>query len=68
MNDHNEILAKRGERVLAFAHLTLDKKYSPKFPFDPESTPSNFPLDGLTFIGFISLIDPPRMTVKPAIA
>eukprot|EP00599_Poterioochromonas_sp_BG-1_P001869 CAMPEP_0173134210 /NCGR_PEP_ID=MMETSP1105-20130129/1161_1 /TAXON_ID=2985 /ORGANISM="Ochromonas sp., Strain BG-1" /LENGTH=1071 /DNA_ID=CAMNT_0014045975 /DNA_START=23 /DNA_END=3235 /DNA_ORIENTATION=+ len=68
MEGINETLAKRGERVLAFAHLELDRQtYPPGFVFDADSTPPNFPLSGLTLVGFVSLIDPPRMSVKPAI-
>ena len=64
----NENLARRGERVLAFAHLELDRTaFPPNYVFDGEASPPNFPITGLTLIGFISLIDPPRMTVKPAI-
>ncbi len=59
---------KRGERVLAFAHLELPKSQFPVgYEFDAESEQMNFPTTGLTLIGFMSLIDPPRMTVKPAI-
>ena len=69
MEGVNETLARRGERVLAFAHLELDRKsFPPGFVFDAESEVPNFPISGLTLVGFFSLIDPPRMTVKPAIA
>lgn len=65
----NETLARRGERVLAFAHSELPRDKSPPgFVFDAESEVPNFPTKGLTLVGFMSLIDPPRMTVKPAIA
>lgn len=64
----NENLARRGERVLAFAQLELSRAdYPVDFVFDAEASPPNFPITGLTLIGFVSLIDPPRMTVKPAI-
>lgn len=66
MEKINETLAKRGERVLGFAHLELGAEYNENYQFQAE--PPNFPLTGLTFVGFISLIDPPRMSVKPAIA
>ncbi|RYG63768.1 HAD family hydrolase, partial [archaeon] len=36
--------------------------------FDADAEVPNFPVTGLTLVGFMSLIDPPRMTVKPAIA
>ena len=65
----NEKLARRGERVLAFAHAELPRdKFPPGFVFDAESEVPNFPTKDLTLVGFTSLIDPPRMTVKPAIA
>jgi len=64
----NETLARRGERVLAFAHKILPKEQYPvDFPFDVDSNPPNYPTGGLTLIGLLSLIDPPRMSVKPAI-
>lgn len=61
----NATLAKRGERVLAFAHYELEEKYNKDFPF--ESDPINFPMNNLVLVGYMSLIDPPRMSVKPAI-
>jgi sodium/potassium-transporting ATPase subunit alpha len=65
----NETLARRGERVLAFAHTVLPKStYPVDYPFDVDSSPPNYPTSGLTLVGLLSLIDPPRMSVKPAIA
>jgi sodium/potassium-transporting ATPase subunit alpha len=65
----NETLARRGERVLAFAQLELNRTDFPKgYVFDAEAETPNFPTKGLTLLGLVSLIDPPRMTVKPAIA
>lgn len=61
----NDNLAKRGERVLAFAERILDENYSKDFAFEQE--PLNFPMNNFVFVGFFSLIDPPRMTVKTAI-
>jgi sodium/potassium-transporting ATPase subunit alpha len=59
-------LAKRGERVLGFAHLWLDAaQYDRDFAF--ETDPPNFPVDGLCFVGLISLIDPPRDSVPEAV-
>jgi sodium/potassium-transporting ATPase subunit alpha len=47
----------------------LDRKdFPPGYVFDADITPPNFPLTGLTLVGMMSLIDPPRMSVKPAIA
>jgi sodium/potassium-transporting ATPase subunit alpha len=69
MEGINEVLARRGERVLAFAMLELPRdQYPADYVFDQDASPPNFPLSGLTLVGFFSLIDPPRMTVKPAIA
>ncbi len=69
METINETLARRGERVLAFAQMELPRdKFPPGFEFDADSNPPNFPTTGLTLVGFLSLIDPPRMSVKPAIA
>lgn len=69
METINETLARRGERVLAFAQLELPASEFPLgYPFDAELEVPNFPRDKLTMIGFMALIDPPRMTVKPAIA
>ena len=77
----NTLLAKRGERVLAFAHMELPvRKYPPSFEFDPEGDDGpNFPcpasgtdkippVEGMTYVGLIALMDPPRMSVKEAIA
>jgi sodium/potassium-transporting ATPase subunit alpha len=59
-------LAKRGERVLGFAQLWLDAaQYDRDFAF--ELDPPNFPVDGLCFVGLISLIDPPRDSVPEAV-
>lgn len=68
MEKINETLARRGERVLAFAQLELARdQFPPGYVFDADSNPPNFPTKGLTLVGFLSLIDPPRMSVKPAI-
>jgi sodium/potassium-transporting ATPase subunit alpha len=64
----NETLAKRGERVLAFAEILLPRAQYPKgYAFDMDSNPPNYPTSNLVFVGMISLIDPPRMSVRPAI-
>ncbi len=62
----NKVLAKRGERVLAFAFSELDRDICPP-GFEFEIDPPNFPLAGMTFAGFISMIDPPRPSVKGAV-
>jgi sodium/potassium-transporting ATPase subunit alpha len=55
-----------GERVLGFCDLNLDvDKYPEGYPFDPEE--ANFPLDGLRFVGLMSMIDPPRAAVPDAV-
>lgn len=69
--DLGELLGKRGERVLAFAMRDLDpQEFPPGFKYDLDGTTEgkpNFPTDGLTLIGLLSLIDPPRDTVRSAI-
>ena len=62
----NKILAKRGERVLAFAYAELDRGLCPP-GFEFETDPPNFPTGNLTWAGFVSLIDPPRQSVLPAV-
>jgi sodium/potassium uptake antiporter P-type ATPase alpha subunit len=59
-------LARRGERVLAFAQLEVD--FPEGYKFEAEGDDANFPLNKLVFIGMTSLVDPPRPTVPQAIA
>ncbi len=55
-----------GERVLGFCDKVLPKEDFPEgFAFDPEGP--NFPLEGLRFVGLMSLIDPPRAAVPDAV-
>ena len=55
-----------GERVLGFCEYLLPKHLFPHgFPFDTDE--GNFPLDGLKFVGLISMIDPPRAGVPDAV-
>ena len=55
-----------GERVLGFCDFYLDKEQFPSgFPFDGEDL--NFPLEGLRFVGLMSMIDPPRAAVPDAV-
>merc|ERR1712106_1178854 len=55
-----------GERVLGFCDFTLPaNKYPIGYPFDPDE--ENFPLDGLRFVGLMSMIDPPRAAVPDAV-
>lgn len=44
--------------MLAFAQCELDAKYDANYKFDIDE--KNFPIEKLTFIGYISMIDPPR--------
>eukprot|EP00127_Corallochytrium_limacisporum_P001578 Clim_evm31s66 gene=Clim_evmTU31s66 len=61
-----DTLGGMGERVLGFAMLKLDKSKFPKgFAFDADDP--NFPLEGLTYVGLMSLIDPPRETVPASV-
>merc|ERR1712141_783189 len=55
-----------GERVLGFCDFYLDKEQFPSgFPFDADDV--NFPLEGLRFVGLMSMIDPPRAAVPDAV-
>merc|ERR1712172_163858 len=56
-----------GERVLGFCDFMLpEDKYPRGYPFDPDE--ENFPLEGLRFVGLMSMIDPPRAAVPDAVA
>jgi len=55
-----------GERVLGFCDFLLPvDKYPKGYPYDPDE--ANFPLDGLRFVGLMSMIDPPRAAVPDAV-
>merc|ERR1712038_589346 len=55
-----------GERVLGFCDFMLPAdKYPVGFPFDADDV--NFPLEGLRFVGLMSMIDPPRAAVPDAV-
>merc|ERR1712141_436688 len=55
-----------GERVLGFCDYTLPKAdYPTGYPFDADDV--NFPLEGLRFVGLMSMIDPPRAAVPDAV-
>merc|ERR1711953_814799 len=55
-----------GERVLGFCDLMLPAdKYPVGYPFDADDV--NFPLEGLRFVGLMSMIDPPRAAVPDAV-
>merc|ERR1712073_134351 len=56
-----------GERVLGFCDFMLPAdKYPVGYPFDAEDV--NFPLEGLRFVGLMSMIDPPRAAVPDAVS
>jgi sodium/potassium-transporting ATPase subunit alpha len=56
-----------GERVLGFCDYKLDPvKYPAGYPFNSDEV--NFPVDGLRFVGLMSMIDPPRAAVPDAVA
>ena len=56
-----------GERVLGFCDYKLDdKKFPEGFAFDADDV--NFPIEGLRFVGLISMIDPPRAAVPDAVS
>eukprot|EP00055_Hartaetosiga_balthica_P016531 m.105178 g.105178 ORF g.105178 m.105178 type:complete len:1114 (+) comp9124_c0_seq2:45-3386(+) len=63
---NNETLGRKGERVLGFATLKLDTNQYPK-DFVFETSPENFPLSDLVYVGLIALIDPPRPAVPSAV-
>jgi sodium/potassium-transporting ATPase subunit alpha len=66
-NQAYETLGGMGERVLGFCDLRLDSEiYNSNFKFDAENI--NFPVSGLRFLGFVSLIDPPKPSVPEAIS
>lgn len=66
-NDAYMELGGLGERVLGFCDMRLPSTNFPKgFNFDPDNV--NFPLRGLRFLGFMTLIDPPRPGVADAVA
>jgi len=55
-----------GERVLGFCDYMLPAdKYPNGYPFDADDV--NFPLEGLRFVGLMSMIDPPRAAVPDAV-
>ena len=60
-----EGLGGRGERVLGFAFKELSG-FKDDFNFTAKPKP-NFPIDDLTFVGLLSLIDPPREGVPEAV-
>ncbi|CAG0888916.1 unnamed protein product [Darwinula stevensoni] len=56
-----------GERVLGFCDYKLPSdKFPPGYLFDVDEL--NFPLNGLRFVGLMSMIDPPRAAVPDAVS
>ena len=56
-----------GERVLGFCDFRLPPNQYPQgYGFNPDDV--NFPLEGLRFVGLMSMIDPPRAAVPDAVA
>eukprot|EP00181_Compsopogon_caeruleus_P001805 CAMPEP_0184679544 /NCGR_PEP_ID=MMETSP0312-20130426/2382_1 /TAXON_ID=31354 /ORGANISM="Compsopogon coeruleus, Strain SAG 36.94" /LENGTH=1163 /DNA_ID=CAMNT_0027129059 /DNA_START=226 /DNA_END=3714 /DNA_ORIENTATION=- len=59
-------LMEGGERVLGFAHISLpNPPFDSTYVFDSENP--NFPLDDLTFIGLMGLLDPPKESVPESV-
>jgi sodium/potassium-transporting ATPase subunit alpha len=65
-NDAYIHLGGLGERVLGFCQHVLPVSEFPR-GFEFSDTDVNFPLNGLCFIGLMSLIDPPRANVPEAV-
>ena len=59
-------LGSMGERVLGFCELHLSPSEFP-IGFDFNCEEANFPLENMTFLGLMSMIDPPRATVPDAV-
>merc|ERR1711936_1312023 len=60
-------LGGMGERVLGFCDFALpEDKFPPGYEFDIDA--ENFPLEGLRFVGLMSMIDPPRAAVPDAVS
>jgi len=56
-----------GERVLGFCDFALPKGEFPSgYPFNIDDV--NFPVEGLRFVGLLSMIDPPRAAVPDAVS
>ncbi|KAG0056105.1 hypothetical protein BGZ83_006366 [Gryganskiella cystojenkinii] len=60
------LMASKGHRVLAFAQFLLPRdQYPDNHVFDKEK--KNYPTTNLTFVGLVSLEDPPKHGVREAI-
>ncbi len=68
LQQKNDELAGRGERVLSVAYLELDpKKFPESTTFSSEEGKKNAPTTNLVFYGLISLYDPPRIGIERAV-
>mgnify|MGYP001206221550 CR=1 FL=1 len=56
-----------GERVLGCAMIELNKDDFPQGFEYAEEDPYNFPMQHMTFLGLVSMIDPPRAAVPGAV-
>lgn len=66
-DDAYTYMASRGHRVIACAQSLLPSDpYTPTFPFT-RSPEANYPQDAYTFVGLVSLEDPPKHGVREAI-
>ncbi|KAI8620439.1 hypothetical protein BC830DRAFT_1099211 [Chytriomyces sp. MP71] len=64
--DMYALFASKGHRALAFAYLPLlESAFPASFAFAKE--PPNYPTHGLTFLGLVSLEDPPKHGVREAV-
>ncbi|XP_055344197.1 sodium/potassium-transporting ATPase subunit alpha-2-like [Paramacrobiotus metropolitanus] len=60
-------LGELGERVIGFCDCELDETEFPEgYEFNVEE--KNFPLDGMRFLGLMSMLDPPRAAVPDAVS
>lgn len=62
-----ETFAGFGERVLGFAQLELGTEFGPEMDGKYSIEAQNFPTSGLVFVGLVSLVDPPKLTVPQAV-
>ncbi|OLY84255.1 Sodium/potassium-transporting ATPase subunit alpha-1 [Smittium mucronatum] len=65
-NSKYEFMAGKGHRVLAFAELELIGKDYPE-GFEFSKNPINYPVSNYTFVGLVSLEDPPKHGVREAV-
>ena len=67
-NKSYEALGGMGERVLGFCDKVLTEEEYPKDYEFPLENPDVFPPKNCRFLGFISMIDPPKPSVPEAVA